>query len=226
MYVPSSIDESLKSPELNQIGIDAAEAILDNSLTDSLIKEIPILSILWGGGKVIMSLSDKIFTNKLLACFSSFKDVDHSIRREIIEKIDKDPKYQLKVGEKLMYLIDKSEDRTIAGLIGILTKALFEKVINYEQFIVYSRMVTQLGYYNLKVLATSNSNTMMLGAAGEYIAAGFFEIDTLTAEMIAKTPAQYATGDIRGFDLKVSNQAAVITKEATQILDILGEAIL
>ncbi len=106
----NALDESIKSDHLENLTIDILESISDSVFYDGLLKDIPIVSIIYNLTKTGLNINDKLFLKKVLYFLSSLKDIPHKKRTEMFTKINDDKTYRIKVGEKLLYILDKSDD--------------------------------------------------------------------------------------------------------------------
>lgn len=218
--LPSRIDESLKSPHLSEVGVEISEAILDNSLSEDILKEIPGFKILYGLGKAYESYNDRLLINKLLVFFSSFKDVPIKDRKEQIDKINSDPKYRQKVGEKLIHIINQTEDRVKAELVGYFFLFFLLKKISYDQFLRFSRIANTLDIEMLSLLVGTNTTHWPLSEAGTFIALGLhtFSFEDKDLE-VWESAGSSSEGTITALD-----EDAIITSEGKAFIKCLRES--
>lgn len=105
----SSMSATLKTDNLSIVG-DLAEVGLDAVIDDGILRDIPIVGVIVGVGKVVGNISDVLFTRKLAAFLFQLKDVDAKTRSEAIEKWETDSKYRVHVGETLLNMIHRCDD--------------------------------------------------------------------------------------------------------------------
>lgn len=127
--------EVIKDRELQKISNDVIESVIDTNLPEGLIKEIPLLSTIVGGYNAVTSIQDRLYLKKLLTFLNELKSVSSEQRIEQIIKIEDNPKYKTKVGEKLLYIISKSDDLDKSSMVGKLFKCYLEEKISYDEFI-------------------------------------------------------------------------------------------
>ena len=65
--------------------------------------------------KTAGNIQDRLFLNKILTFLFHLKDTDAYQRQEMINDIDRSGIYQVRVGQKLLYIIDKCDDHTKMG---------------------------------------------------------------------------------------------------------------
>ena len=125
----------IKEKEIQKITTDIVESIIDSKLSESVFKEIPFLSIIFGTYNAVTSIQDKLFIKKLLTFLYELKSVSQEQRISQIIKIEDDLKYKTKVGEKLLFIISKCDDLDKSSMIGSLFKCYLEGKITYDDFL-------------------------------------------------------------------------------------------
>lgn len=101
---------------------------------------------------------------------------DEVIVEEII-KLEDDNKYRTKVGEKLLYIIDKCEDADKASLTGILFKSFLQKKIGYDQFLVGALAIDRTPLPDLIYFIDNDFDDWSLDDGGsEYVNYGLMEL--------------------------------------------------
>lgn len=130
----NSLEETLKDSDLQNVTADLADSISEALLNDGFIKEVPIISTIVGLTKAAISLNDRLLIKKLIYFISELNGINQEKRNKLISEIDSSEKQKIKVGEKLLYIIDKCEDHYSAKYIAILFKAFLDEKIDYSQF--------------------------------------------------------------------------------------------
>lgn len=98
--ISERLTETIKDGKFQDLIIDLSETTFDILLNDGLLKDIPIIGGLFGFAKSILSIHDKLFIKKLLVFLVQLKLTSNKSRRKQIEKIENNPQYRIKVGEK------------------------------------------------------------------------------------------------------------------------------
>lgn len=140
----NSLEQTLKDSDLQSVTIDLAETFSDTLLNDGLLRDIPIIGTIVGLTKTAISLNDRLLIKKLIYFISELNDIDQTRREKLISEIDKSETQKIKVGEKLLYIIDKSDDHYTAKYIAVLFKAFLNEEINYSQFLRCSAIIQKL----------------------------------------------------------------------------------
>lgn len=134
--------------DIEKIGEKLSTVLKTNDLTGIVFssiaevsKGISILTLLFKTGS---SMRDKLFCKKLVFFVNELKDIPVTERDKMINKIDKSEKYKVKVGEKLLYIVDSSDDHEKSCLIGTLFKSFINKKISYDDFIDATSIINKI----------------------------------------------------------------------------------
>ena len=133
--IETAVTETLRNEEFQSVTTDIAEAILDSTLTDGLLKDIPGFSSIIGIAKTVFSVRDAMFVKKLIYFLTQLKDIPSHERKEMLDEIDSSKKYKIRVGEKLLFIIEKCQDTEKAEICGKLFKAFITGELNYDEFL-------------------------------------------------------------------------------------------
>ena len=149
-----SLEHTLKNSDLQNITIGLAEVFTDSLMKDGIAKDIPIIGTVIGLGKASIGIKEILFLKKIIYFISELKNISITKRYEMIDKIDTSGKFRTRVGEKLLYIIDKCEDHEKSQLIAILFSAFLSEKISYEEFLRASHIVDQVMLEDLKWFVT------------------------------------------------------------------------
>lgn len=158
----NSFEQTLKDTDLQNVTINLAETFSDTFLNEGLIKDIPIIGTIVGLTKTAISLNDRLLIKKIIYFISELSDIDQLKRKKLISKINSSEKQKIKVGEKLLYIIDKSEDHYIAKYIAILFKAFVNEEISYSEFLRCSSIIQRLLIQDIEQFIESEINELEL----------------------------------------------------------------
>jgi hypothetical protein len=147
-----SLGKTLVESDLTEITTDVLETIIENEIIENdLIKSIPILNSIIGLGKTFKTISDFLFTQKLISFLSQISDIDKTDREEIISKIDSEEKYNNKVGNKLLHIIENSQDYITAKNIGKMFSSFLKNELTYSEFCKASLILNRIDYHDLEI---------------------------------------------------------------------------
>lgn len=147
-----SLNQTLWNSNLQNVTSSLAETFSDNLLNNGILKDIPIIGTIVGLTKTAISLNDRLFLKKIIHFISEIKDVKPEKRKELIADIEKSEKTKIKVGEKLLYIIDKCNDHISAKYVAKLFNAFLKEEIKYSDFlrgsvIIQKMFVEDLEYF-------------------------------------------------------------------------------
>lgn len=210
MSIRKSLIESIKSEEIKNISSDIGEVIIDSTLEDGILKDIPIIGTLININKGRLSIQDRIFSRKILSFLYHLKDISEKERIEIIDKIESSEKEKIKVGEKVLYLIDKSDDHIKAGMIGILFAELIKENLNYEEFKRCSEIINKTYLDDLFWFIESDVVELSMEESSDLISSGLFDLP-FELKFVNRGNTEKFVGDdfrIEGFDKSTVNYFA------------------
>ncbi len=173
-----SLEDTLISSNITSITTELAETSLDQLLDDGLLKNIPIISILVGLGKTAFNIHNRLFAKKIIYFLSQINNIPQKEREEVIKQIDISGKFRIKVGEKLLYIIDKSDDYKSAEIIAKLFAAFLKKEITYSEFLKASTIVNNIFIQDLVrfVENTDDNYSSSIEDISELLNTGLFNL--------------------------------------------------
>jgi len=128
----------LKSKDLSSVTMDLVEAVLDNQITDELMKEVPILKSLIALKNIYSSISDRIFIKKATNVLLELSDVSWKERIELTRELDN--KHSTGA-ERILMSIDKLETIEKCKVFGRLCKLRAYKNIFVEDFLRLTKVI-------------------------------------------------------------------------------------
>ena len=142
--ISSSFDKTLKDSNLHGVSTALSEVIIDGVLDDGILKDIPILGTIVGIGKVAKNVNESLFLKKLIYFISEIKETDAVERNKLISDIDNSKKYRVKVGEKLLYIIDKCEDHSNSEYVAKMFNAFLSSELSYSDFLRSASIIQKI----------------------------------------------------------------------------------
>lgn len=142
--IQKAFDETLQGSQLPDAGVDIVEASIDSLIDNDVLKEIPIVKTFVGLAQVGANINDKLFLKKILSFLKGISDTDEDERTKMIEEIDSSEKHRIKVGEKLLYLLDNCRDYESAEILAKLFSAFLAKEISYDDYRIAAEVVSEV----------------------------------------------------------------------------------
>lgn len=171
-----SLDKTLRESSLSDIAIDGSEILIDSILDDGLLKDIPIVSTLVNLIKISSSISSALLLKKIIYFLDGIKDIPPEKRYKMINAINSDKNYKIKVGEKLLYIIDRCEDHDKTSLIAELFKAFLNNEIEYKDFLHGSSILNSIYSDDLKSFLALNEKVLYAEDAMPFVSFGLCSI--------------------------------------------------
>ena len=150
MKIPRELTDTIKNENFQELIGEISENVMDNLLDDEILKDIPLVGLLFKFKNVVSNIQDKLFAKKLLTLLKELENVSTEKRNEQINKIDSNSEYKTKVGEKLLFIINNCEDSEKSIVIGKIFKAFLEEKINYDDFLRASNCINKITYIDFK----------------------------------------------------------------------------
>ncbi|MEX0596004.1 MAG: hypothetical protein WD512_05835 [Candidatus Paceibacterota bacterium] len=173
----NSFEKTLKDSNLQSLVSNSAEILIDNVLKDGLLKEVPVVSTITGFMKLGANIQDRLFLKKIISFLQSLSKVPTETRKDMIEKIDESERYRVRVGEKLLYIIDKSDDYEISELISKVFKYFLEENITYDDFLKTAVVINNLTIPDFNWFTKERDSYYFdLSNVGDMISTGLFEL--------------------------------------------------
>jgi hypothetical protein len=174
--IAADFEQTLVQSNLLDMTADLSEVVIDEVLNEGILKEIPVISTIIRAINVSNSIGNYLFAKKLVAFIYGVRDVDPKRRKKEIEKIDKSEKYQIKIGEKLLFILDRCDDYEKARYIAHLFRAFLVQKISYDEFLKAAHVVERIYMHYLKYFIDDIEEFLMIEDAQEEIASGLFYI--------------------------------------------------
>ena len=149
-----SLVDTLRKSDLQEVTIDLAEVGLDSVLNQGILKDIPFIGAFVGVAKTAVSIRDAQFLKKMIYFLTELHNIPADKREKQIKKIQENSNYRIKVGEKLLYIIEKCDDHNKAEIIGKLFKCYLEEKLDYDSFLRASVSIEKLYLDDFKRFVT------------------------------------------------------------------------
>ena len=152
----NAFTETIKDTNLKDITVDISEILVDNLLEDGILKEIPIIGTILKLGKFTLNIKDHLFIKKIIYFISEIKEISPEKRNELISKIDDSEEFRIKIGEKLLFIIDKCEDHIESEYVAKFFKAFLNEKIYYSDFLRCSSILQKIFFEDFEYFINHN----------------------------------------------------------------------
>jgi hypothetical protein len=191
--ISNSFEETIKDSNLQNVSIGLAETLTDSLLEDGLLKDIPIIGTIVGLGKTSIKITDLLFLKKVIAFLSELDDISIEDRKAMIDKIDSSDKFRIKVGEKLLYIVDKCDDYENAQYVSKLFAGYLEGDIDYPDFLRGAKVIERIYVGDLLDFVNDDRRVLQPNELGDYEGTGLYE--TYTEEISVRDQDDWKASD-------------------------------
>jgi hypothetical protein len=153
--VETSLDATLVESNLKKLGEQIGDIALDQFLEGEVLKDIPVLGLLVKMGDVAKSLSGLMLQKKLLYFLQNISNISPEKRGEQILKINCDPKYQAKVGESILLMIEKHDSYERPILLAKAFRAFLLEEISYDTFLDLAYVIDKIRLSSLNEIKSN-----------------------------------------------------------------------
>lgn len=182
--IPSLFTDTLKDKNLQDLTIEVSEVVLDSALDEGLLKDIPGLSTLVGIFKTSANYKDRAFLKKIFYFISQVNNISVEEREKLIFEIDNSKKYRIKLGEKLLYIIDKCDDHEKAEIIGRLFSTVLSLTISYDDFLRCSLVIEKCMMNDLLWFIKEDKDSYNISDSSELVNWGILEFAPLKLKIV------------------------------------------
>ncbi len=216
MDIQKSFDDSIRKSTLPDAAIDWSEAGLDALLKNELLKQVPIVKLFLGAIQTGVNVHDKLFLKKVVFFLQNIDDIDPIERDRMIDEIDQSKKYRLKVGEKLLYILDTCNDHESSERIATLFKAFLKRTIVYDQYLEAASIVARLSQKELDLFLSTYYVYYIDESANELMHTGliFSETEEVTVDLNKieqgdwDDPPEHYEADVSGGEVTIKPTSA------------------
>lgn len=191
--ISNSFEETLKDSNLHNVAIGLTETLTDSILRDGLLKDIPIIGTIVGLGKTSIKITDLLFLKKVISFLTELQTISIEDRKEMIDKIDLSKKFRVKVGERLLYIIDKCDDHENAQYISRLFAGYINREIDYPDFLKASKVIERIYIGDLIAFIKDERTVLQPNELVDYEGTGLYEI--YSEEIIVRDQDDWKASD-------------------------------
>lgn len=159
------------------------EIALDAAFEEGILRDIPILGSIIGFGRATVSIRDRMFANKLAYFLKEIASIPSEQRKKLIDEINESDDTKVKVGERILYVVDKCRDHESSRIAGIVFRAFLEKVIDYHEFISISAVIDRLLPADIMAFANAEWEEIYAWQAGIFFGTGLIELNELSVRV-------------------------------------------
>ena len=130
--------EIIKSKDLKDISSDLVEKVLDNQITDEVVKEIPILKTIVAVKNIYNSYTDRIFIKKAMSVLLELGELNEDEKETFLEDLEDGDETAV---EKILMSVDKLETLKKCKVFGRLCKLKARGEFYAEEFLRLTNII-------------------------------------------------------------------------------------
>lgn len=140
---------TLARNDLGDAVFGIAEVVLDQSLAEGVLKDLPIIGTLIKLARAGQSISEELFVRKLVRFFAGLKDVPIADREKLLEKYPDGSDEQRVLGENLLLALERLDDISKPTILARFFAAYIKSEIDD---ITFTRLARALEKFNMALL--------------------------------------------------------------------------
>ena len=145
-------NEIIHSKDLQDISIDIVEKVLDNEISDELLKEVPILKSLVAARNIYKSYTDRIFIKKAMNVLLELGETSLKERIELTKELNDEDESG---AEKILMAIDRLETTKKCKVYGRLCRLKALGKLKYNEDFLRLTKLIQDAYLDDLILVTA-----------------------------------------------------------------------
>ena len=203
----NKFNQIIKSEQFNLVS-DLAEISLDSFTNNDYLKDFPMIGSIVKVFNIGNTMDDRFFIEKLLHFLKELNDLDQEFILKEIRYIDDSEKYNRRVGEKILEIINRIDSEGKPKIIGRLFRNFIDKKISYLDFLKLADIVEKSFYYDLLLLKECKNGKFYIDLDKE-----LYNLDLVTGQGIGSFDA---TEEERA---EFNRTTFLITAKGTMLLD-------
>lgn len=197
-----SIEESfLKTvirSDLKDALIELSEVALDQTLTEGLLRDIPIIGTMAKLWSVAGTVRDQLFVKKLYIFYAALDKIPSAVREKQIATLSSNSKERQRVGEHLLLLLERLNHMKKPELLAYAFQSLLEGKIDRQQFDRLAYAIESLVIGDIDVFTESYAEFGQNGPPQwKERFSGLYRCGLLTIEMVIAQGTLYSDGVIK-----------------------------
>ncbi|WP_392476798.1 hypothetical protein [Nostoc sp. C110] len=149
----------MKDKPLEEAFLENTEVLIDQFISNDLVKDIPVFGTALKICKGVADISNRIFLAKISRFITKLNSVKPQEKKALIEKIKNNSEEAEKIGEVVLFILDKISDLEKAEIIAMIFIAYAHNQINYDDFRRLAEAVSLAFVDDLKTLINKSSIT-------------------------------------------------------------------
>lgn len=205
---------AMETQSFKTITVELSERVLDSALDEGLIKEIPIVRILYSVVQGVRSIRDYLFSKKVLEFLATFNDLDESKRQQFFRDLSKGEKQRF--AETVIMLLDRFTEMQKAELLGLIVKASINGEISkddmYRLFSIIDRLYIPDLFVFIDTCSDSQKKHIYTEELGEQATVGLVSAGLIYHIMLPVKADGVSRGTLYGITDSAKSLAHIVRK--------------
>jgi len=134
MSIINNFTQTLKKTELKSLIIDSSELLIDSTLDNGIIKDIPFMGSIYKCYSIGSTIRAKLFEKQIYAFLYELKDIPPKVREKMIKKLESKKGFSQSFGEELIIMLDQFANVRKSKISACFFLGLLYEEIDVETF--------------------------------------------------------------------------------------------
>lgn len=135
----SSFLSTISNDNLKDVCKESTEVLIDSFLNDGLVKDIPIVNIVYGLAKAGINVKERLFIEKVIRFLKPISKYTSQERQKFLS--DLDPEELKKASQYLVLYLDRLDSLEKPEMLGKVFEAYMRGRINYNKMLYFTHFI-------------------------------------------------------------------------------------
>jgi hypothetical protein len=183
-----NLADTLATASSLDLSADIVEFAVDQTLESGVLKDIPFVGWIAKLASVRTSISDNLFLAKLLRFLTRLESLGDAEKIAFSTRIEADPVYARKVGEKLIFALDRIDDTEKSDILAHCFDHFLTGHVSYEEFSELSHVIDRSMLSDLSGLV-ADRQPFKYSEYGRLVSTGLASFGISPADVGEDTPS-------------------------------------
>jgi hypothetical protein len=161
--LPLDLTDTVANAKTLEFGSEIVEFAVDQTLDSGLLRDVPFVGWIAKLASVKTSISDHLFLSKILRFLQRLESLDDEKKKGFSEQIRNDRDYARKVGEKVIFALDRIEDPEKSDILAVCFDHFITGHIDYDEFSEISYVIDRSMLTDLHLIAEKKRQNLDFG---------------------------------------------------------------
>lgn len=147
----------MKERPLLEAALENTEVVVDQLISNDLIKDIPLVGTALKACKAVADIRDKLFLAKISRFLTELNSVRPEIKEDLKGKMTNNTEEARRIGEVVLLVLDKVSDLEKPEILAKIFLAYIENQVTFDDFRRITEAVSQAFVDDLRTLVDKDS---------------------------------------------------------------------